>query len=503
MRKRILESLANKGVLLSMWWSNRIRFSEDTLWKRLEAIALPENALILDLGGYLQSPDHGAIVDCGTLFARHVTTDLSALPRQGGFSVVGPSATMTYAEDSASMRNFLFNLQSLRHRCSAVAVLLPPGSSLDLSPIIATCQLNICDAEDTPSAHELAQQLEKLEEANTVRLWWTHGQPRWDAVSRLRKSQKIWRGVRREDTSKLYSDLLRIGILSLNPPEGWLHSLSRWGWFPALLLCLVPFWPATTLEHSMSALRDLREDKARFSEPAFIEYTFDGSESLQRVARFALGRYTSLIADPKMIETYVRETLTRNNLSLDKWPQAEGWTQPPRNTNIRFFPPDAIRNPKHNVNAPAWRYFTGILNDSIAYLTEFYHTEASEDQRKHDGIDIGGRMGARILAPFSAKAWTLVDDRGGVVIGLVRKDDIMLFMHCDQLLYLDGQDVMEGDPIATVGLTGHTTGPHVHLATGKIAKNGARAIGPVRYDPMDPMEWYRWQSHRQHSASGL
>ena len=53
MRKRILESLANKGVLLSMWWSNRIRFSEEILWKRLEAIASAENSLILDLGGFL------------------------------------------------------------------------------------------------------------------------------------------------------------------------------------------------------------------------------------------------------------------------------------------------------------------------------------------------------------------------------------------------------------------------------------------------------------------
>jgi murein DD-endopeptidase MepM/ murein hydrolase activator NlpD len=149
-----------------------------------------------------------------------------------------------------------------------------------------------------------------------------------------------------------------------------------------------------------------------------------------------------------------------------------------------------FNNQHHKSTHSAWAFFTGMLNDSIAYITELYNVKETSSERKHDGIDIGARKGTRILAPFSGIAWAMESERGGLMIALVKDDDILIFMHCNQRFYLSGQSVMEGDPIASVGTSGHTTGPHVHLATGKITPSGERNFGAFRYNMLDPIDWY-------------
>ena len=210
---------------------------------------------------------------------------------------------------------------------------------------------------------------------------------------------------------------------------------------------------------------------------------------MQRLSRYAIGRFMSVITDEKMVKQYVQETLKENG-----YPEDFGFSNdrnvPPEGTVIKFSKPEYIENSASDSIGNAWRYWTSIVSDSISYITEFYHEKQTKEFRQHNGIDLASKQGARILAPFAAKAWTSKDERGGIIIGLVRKKDVILFMHCDQLLYLDGQEVMQGDPIATVGVTGHTTGPHAHIVTGLIDPNGDKRIGNVRYKVIDPMKWY-------------
>jgi murein DD-endopeptidase MepM/ murein hydrolase activator NlpD len=190
-----------------------------------------------------------------------------------------------------------------------------------------------------------------------------------------------------------------------------------------------------------------------------------------------------------MVKQYIDETMEDNGYRYKAW-EKNNLIYPPAGTIVKFSRPENLSRASADSIGAAWKYWTSIVSDSVAYITEFYHEYATANQRQHNGIDLASRQGARILAPFAAKAWTSKDERGGIIIGLVRQKDVILFMHCDQLLYLDGQDVMQGDPIATVGVTGHTTGPHAHIVTGLIDPNGDKRIGNVKYRVIDPMKWY-------------
>ncbi len=62
------------------------------------------------------------------------------------------------------------------------------------------------------------------------------------------------------------------------------------------------------------------------------------------------------------------------------------------------------------------RAFTGLLNDSLAYITELYNEKETSKMRRHEAIDVGARKGTRILAPFSGIAYTMETELGGLAI---------------------------------------------------------------------------------------
>ena len=293
-----------------------------------------------------------------------------------------------------------------------------------------------------------------------------------------------------EKLAEIVKKLHKISILIKNPLDG-VPRLIR-NLFPLLLLFAIaaPFFFVTDIDRFDSNLRDRIQERNQLSVAPSFEYTFDGVENIQRIARYAIGRFDAIITNEKMIKNYVAKTLEDNGFGVTSWERGN-LNIPPKGTVLRFSRPDEIKRPASaDTIGAAWKFWTSVISDSVAYITEFYHEQATATFRKHNGIDVASRQGARILAPFGAKAWTSRDERGGIIIALVRKNDVILFMHCDKLLYLNGQEVMPGDPIATVGTTGHTTGPHAHIVTGIVSKKGKKRIGNVKYDVIDPIKWF-------------
>jgi murein DD-endopeptidase MepM/ murein hydrolase activator NlpD len=274
---------------------------------------------------------------------------------------------------------------------------------------------------------------------------------------------------------------VRLAVLRKNPPYGWTHRVAKWGLPFVLALCAAPFFFPGRLSPELSHFRDVRADIAKYAQTPRLTYLLEDPEQFFQASRYALGRYTAQVATQEQVFAYQKETLEKNpGLS----------NPPPAGAVVEFFPPEHLHNPRRSIDAPAWDFFTRIFTDTVAYITEGYHETETRAQRKHPAIDIATRRGARILAPFSGTAWVREGERSGRYLALVGGRDVLVFMHCDQVFYLDGQEVVAGDPIATVGMTGHTTGPHVHLVAGIVDPKGESSVGPVKYRVVNPFEWY-------------
>ncbi|MDR2732917.1 MAG: M23 family metallopeptidase [Fibromonadaceae bacterium] len=378
----------------------------------------------------LQNDKKGLLIELGNeaLFERNAFCDVSAISgfsEKTGWKIIRGKTSFEYPKEKEKWVNFYANISMLKRKFERIATIFPQEKNEALAGIENSCLavFSECDLQAT--------------------------------------------GI---------DDLLRLKIAETNIPKTPLFLTVKYSWFFTLLLCVLPFFIASKPAEQVSNLRNIANEVKKYSEKGDIVHIFKEGESLTQIARFAIGKYNSLVTT----ETMVKEYLENNELSPD--------SKIKTGDTLRLKLP-TFSNPRHKAMQPAWNFFTGILNDSLAYITELYNVKPA-NTRRHDGIDVGARKGTRILAPFSGTAWTMEDERGGLMIAIAREKDLIVFMHCDQRFYLSGQAVMEGDPVASVGTSGHTTGPHVHIATGKITPGGERNIGGLRYSILDPFEWY-------------
>lgn len=103
------------------------------------------------------------------------------------------------------------------------------------------------------------------------------------------------------------------------------------------------------------------------------------------------------------------------------------------------------------------------------------------DDRMHEGLDIVAPEGDNIRAALPGRV-VFAGDRGtyGNAVILRHGDGIRtLYAHASRLLVEEGTWVGQGDPIAEVGSTGHSTGPHLHF---EVLLNGT-PLDPEKYLP--------------------
>jgi murein DD-endopeptidase MepM/ murein hydrolase activator NlpD len=121
----------------------------------------------------------------------------------------------------------------------------------------------------------------------------------------------------------------------------------------------------------------------------------------------------------------------------------------------------------------------------------------------HSGLDLAARTGAEILAPadgvvlFAGRyslqrsvAWWRY---GNLVILGHGEHFLTIFGHCRDVRVTKGQQVVQGQAIATVGSTGMSTSPHLHYEVRRRDETGG-------FRPVDPRIYildHRWRDEER------
>ncbi len=103
----------------------------------------------------------------------------------------------------------------------------------------------------------------------------------------------------------------------------------------------------------------------------------------------------------------------------------------------------------------------------------------SGEEAYHKGVDFAGTAGANVVA-VAAGVVTWSGNRTGYgnLVEINHGDGyVTRYAHNQRTLVTVGQTVKRGDPIALMGSTGRSTGPHVHF---EVVRNG-RQVDPLTF----------------------
>jgi len=118
-----------------------------------------------------------------------------------------------------------------------------------------------------------------------------------------------------------------------------------------------------------------------------------------------------------------------------------------------------------------------IENDELRWLRPVAGDVAQFLQYSHTGIDVAAPVGAIVVASdggtVTKVAW---ESFGGNGVCVAHGGGLeSCYYHTSSALVSVGQRVVRGQPIALIGMTGVTTGPHVHWE----AKLFGRLVDPL------------------------
>jgi cellulose biosynthesis protein BcsQ/murein DD-endopeptidase MepM/ murein hydrolase activator NlpD len=227
-----------------------------------------------------------------------------------------------------------------------------------------------------------------------------------------------------------------------------------------------------------------------------ITHTFSGSESMYKFAKFVICRYRAFVPGPQDVRTYAREVVdVYNRTRIAGETRIASIDEIPANVAITFYPPSRIVNPREKQLLPVYEYFMTMTDDPCTYITGDWCERGTGGGTPHYGIDVAAALGSKIITPIEGAVIIKDSKSAGHTLGVVKEGMILTFSHMDRRFFQSGQIVKKGTAVGTVGMTGQTSGPHVHVGYGvKSASGDGVDYGRSYYKFTDPkLFFYREQ----------
>jgi len=198
-----------------------------------------------------------------------------------------------------------------------------------------------------------------------------------------------------------------------------------------------------------------------------VVHTFGKGDNAIRMAKYAISVFRAVVPSQKEIYQYLVETIDTYNMTrMPGEPKIADPGRIPEGTTITFYPPMSITNKREKALAPAYKFFMDMINDPYPYVTGDWCERGTGGGQPHYAIDVAAAYGSEILSPVDGVAALKTEPAGGRTVAVLFGDEMIAFSHLENRFVKEGDAVKKGMAVGTVGMTGRTSGPHVHITYG-------------------------------------